>query len=103
MLRKYLNDNSDRVLKRNPSVERSRDFVNKMLAGGFKNIKLRISNKCKNLIKDLEFLKEDATGGKLIEKVKDERTGQTYEKYGHTSDTKRYFLIGAFPSLYKPD
>lgn len=103
VLRKYLNDNSDRVLSRNPSVERSRDFVNKMLAGGFKNVRIRISNKCKNLIKDLEFLKEDATGGKLIEKVKDERTGQVYEKYGHTSDTKRYFLIGAFPSLYKPD
>jgi hypothetical protein len=102
VLRLYLNDGSNRVLKRNPSVERSRDFVNKIMAGGF-NIVFRVSNRCKNLIKDFEFLKEDSTGGKLIERHKDERTGQTYEKYGHTSDTARYFLIGAFPNLYKPD
>ncbi len=103
VLQKYLNDNSDRVIKRNPSVVRSRDFVNKILAGGFPGLKMRIDSKCKNLIKDLEFLKEGPDGGKLIEKVKDERTGQVYEKYGHTSDTMRYFLVGAFPNLYKPD
>jgi hypothetical protein len=103
VLKPYLNDNSDRVIKRNPSVVRSRDFVNKIFEGGFPNLKIVIGTKCKNLIKDLEFLKEGPDGGKLIEKVKDERTGQTFEKYGHTSDTMRYFLVGAFPSLYKPD
>lgn len=103
VLKPYLNDTSNRVLRKNPSVVRSRDFTNKLLAGGFKNIRVRIANRCKNLIKDFEFLKEAPDGGKLIEKVKDERTGQTYEKYGHTSDTARYFLCGAFPNLYKPD
>jgi hypothetical protein len=103
VLKKYLNNSSKRVLRRNPLIERSRDFVNKIMAGGYPNIEFRVSNRCKNLIKDFEFLKEDATGGKLIEKYKDERSGITYEKYGHTSDTARYFLIGAFPNLYKPD
>jgi hypothetical protein len=103
VLGKYLNNGSDRVIRRNPSIVRSRDFVNKLFAGGYPNIKMNISNSCKNLIKDLEFLKEAPDGGKLIEKTKDEKTGQTYEKYGHTSDSMRYLLVGAFPNLYKPD
>ena len=103
VLKKYLNDSSNRVLRKNPSIVRSRDFTNKLLAVGYKNIKITISPKCKNLIKDLEFLKEAPDGGKLIEKTKDERTGQSYEKYGHTSDSMRYFFVGAFPNLYKPD
>ena len=103
VLRKYLNDSSNRVLRSNPSIVRSRDFVNKIFAGGYPNMKITIGNNCKNTIKDLEFLKEGPDGGKLIERVKDQNTGQTYEKYGHASDTVRYFLVGAFPTLYKPD
>lgn len=101
-LRKYLNDNSKRVLRKNPSVVGSRDFVNKILAEGLP-IRLSISNKCKNLIADMEFLKEAADGGKLIEHAKDEVTGARYEKYGHTSDTLRYLLVAAFSSFYKPE
>ena len=38
----------------------------------------------------MEFTKEDATGHKLKEKVKDELTGQTYEALGHTGDSLDY-------------
>jgi hypothetical protein len=103
VLRKYLNDNSNRVLKRNPSVVASRDFVNKIFANGYNNIEIIIDPKCKKLILDLEFLKEGPDGGKLIEKVKDSVTGQTYEKYGHLSDTLRYLLVSAFSQIYRPD
>jgi hypothetical protein len=103
VLHKYINDESNRVLRSNPRVAQSRAFINKILVGGFENIEIIISDKCKNLIKDLEFLKEAPDGGKLIERIKDERTGQTYEKYGHCSDALTYFLISAFNSYYEPD
>jgi hypothetical protein len=103
VLSRYLNDNSNRVIKKNPSVVASRDFTNKILADGYSNIELIIDPKCKKLILDLEFLKEGPDGGKLIERTKDPVTGQTYEKYGHMSDTLRYFLISAFSNLYKPE
>lgn len=102
VLRGYLNDNSKRVMKKNPSVIGTRDFVNKILADGLP-IDISISDKCKNLIADLEFMKEAPDGGKLIEKAKDPVTNATYEKYGHTSDSLRYFLVSAFSSYYKPD
>lgn len=103
VLRKYLSDSSNRVLKRNPSVVGSRDFVNKIFADGFPNIEIVIDPKCKKLILDLEFLKEGPDGGKLIEKAKDPITGQTYEKYGHMSDNMRYLLVKAFENLYNPE
>lgn len=99
VLRKYLNSSSNRVLKRNPSVVATRDFMNKIFADGLP-IRIIIDNSCKNLISDFEFLKEDPEGGKLIIHVKDPTTGSTYEKYGHTSDSARYFLCSAFDSLF---
>lgn len=102
VLKKHLNDNSNRVMKSNPSVSGTRDFINKMYAGGY-DIEIQIDPKCKNLILDNEFLKEDPTGGKLIQHASDKVTGQRYEKYGHTSDSMRYFLVSAFNNLYQKD
>lgn len=99
-LKKYLNDSSKRVLKRNPSVSGSRDFCNKIFAGGF-NIEILIDESCKRLITDFEFLKEGPDGGKLIQHHKDIVTGQQCEKYGHTSDAFRYLLISAFEGYFK--
>lgn len=102
VLKKYLNDNSNRVLRSNPSVSATRDFVNRIFGEGT-NIRLEIDENCKTLISDLEFLKEDADGGYLKVKVKDAITGSTYEKYGHMSDNMRYFLVSAFNSLFEED
>jgi len=102
VLRKYLNDNSKRVMKKNPSVVGSRDFVNKIFANGLP-IEITIDSKCKHLIADLEFMKEAPDGGKLIEKAKDAVTGATYEKWGHTSDSLRYFVLSAFKDYFKPE
>lgn len=102
VLKKYLNESSHRVLNRNPSVVKTRDFINKIFAGGFP-IEIIIDDGCKNLITDLEFLKQDPDGGKLIEYAKDKITGQKYEKFGHTSDSMRYFLISAFSGLFQKD
>jgi hypothetical protein len=103
VLQGYLHESSNRVLRSNPNVSVSRDFVNKILSGGFQNIEVLIDNSCVNTIRDLEFLKEAPDGGKLIERVKDDRTGQTYEKYGHCSDALTYFFVKIFEHLYERD
>jgi hypothetical protein len=98
VLQKYLANHSDRVVK-NPPVIKRRDFVNKTLNGG-NQLEILIDSKCKNLIADLEFLREDSDGTKLKQKVLDKITGQSYEKYGHTSDTLDYFICGAFEQIF---
>ena len=59
-------------------------------------IRMLIDSKCKNLITDFEFLREAPDGGKLIVYSTDKITGQRYEKYGHTSDSARYFISSCF-------
>lgn len=102
VLKKYLNTNSDRVVKRNPSVVATRDFMNKVFAEGLP-IRTLISSKCKNTIADMEFLKEAPDGGKLKKLVKDKNTGSTYEKYGHCSDSSIYFHVSAFESHFESE
>lgn len=88
-LRVYLNNFSKRVPYKNPPVLARRQFMNNVFDGKYA-VDITIDKRCKNLIRDLEFVKEDATGHKLKEKVKDKNTSQTYEKYGHTSDALDY-------------
>lgn len=102
VLKKHLNFNSNRVLKRNPSIVSQRDFMNKIFVDGLP-IRIMIDNSCKHLITDLEFLKEDADGGKHKTMAKDANTGSTYEKYGHASDSAIYFFLSAFSDYFKPE
>ena len=51
-----------------------------------------VDSKCKTVVADLTYLKQDQNGLKLKERAKDESTGQTFEKYGHTSDAMDYFI-----------
>jgi len=88
-LRRHVNNFSKRVPYKNPPVLARRQFMNNIFDEKY-NVRILIDRKCKNLIRDLEFVKEDATGHKLKEKVKDKNTGQSYEKYGHTSDSLDY-------------
>ncbi len=88
-LRLYLNNYSKRVAYKNPSVSSRRQFINNILDEKY-NIRILIDRKCRESIRDLEFVKEDATGHKLKEKVKDELTGQTYEPLAHCSDSLDY-------------
>ena len=55
---------------------------------------------CKLLIEDFTQVKEDADGGKLKAKVKD-KSGVSYEKYGHFCDTADYILCEAFRNYYE--
>jgi hypothetical protein len=90
-LRMHLNNFSKKVPYRNPSVSARRQFINNILDEKY-NVRILIDRKCRETIRDFEFVKEDATGHKLKEKVKDELTGQSYEALGHTSDANDYFF-----------
>ncbi len=92
----YLSDASGRVLKRNPSVMKRRDFMNNIFAGkvyfnGLK-VSILIDNSMKETIRDMQSLKLGADG-KLKNVVKDKDTGISYQDLGHTSDAMEYFVI----------
>ena len=95
--RKWLNNHSDRTKRRNPPVIQRRDFINAILEGKTKYTVI-IDERCKNSIKDLTYLKQDSNGQKHKETEKDELTGTTAQKYGHTSDADDYFLTTVLES-----
>ena len=51
-----------------------------------------IDETCKKMVVDMTYIKQDPNGKKWKEKVKDEISGQTYEKYGHASDSLDYMI-----------
>jgi len=89
--RQFLNSSSDRTERRNPPVIQRRDFINNALEGKTR-WRILIDESCKNSIADLTYLKQDPNGLKWKEKGKDDVSGQTFEKYGHCSDSMDYFL-----------
>lgn len=101
MLRKWLNNRSERVPYKHPSVTKRGDFINEIFEGGHPEYEIRIDPKCKKSIADFEFVKEDPNGKKLKETVKDPETGIRYEKYGHTSDSFDYFICEALKRLFR--
>ena len=89
-----------RVASKAPNVKSRGDFINSILESEFEGISILIDETCRKSIDDFSCIKQDANGVKLKEKVKDERTGGTYEKYGHTSDSADYFLTSIFSSEF---
>jgi hypothetical protein len=92
-LYKYLNNSSNRVIRNQPHIKR-RDFVNKVLFGGFPII-FEVDESCVELIADLEFVQLDPKGSKLKTKT------NGVELRGHTSDGLDYFFTSAFDYLYE--
>jgi hypothetical protein len=101
VLAPYISRSSDRTLMRNPGLDKSRQFINKVHAGGFPSLEIVISPVCKRLILDLEFLKEGPDGGYYKKMEKDPSGNGSYEKYGHMFDAHKYSLIASFESLYE--
>ncbi len=99
MLRKYLNNRSNRVPYKHPAVLKRKDFINNAFENTYK-IRIIIDPKCKHSVADFEFVKEDPNGKKSKEKFRDKETGTTYEKFGHTSDSFDYFFCEMFKRLF---
>lgn len=89
------------VSKKAAGVSSRGNFINSVFETNFAGIVVLIDKKCKNLIVDLEGVKEAKDGTKHKQTVKDTVTGVTYEKYGHTSDAFDYFMTQKFSKEYK--
>ena len=89
-----------RVAKKAPSIVMLGNFINQILEHNEQGISLLFNaEKCKKTIADFSYLKEAADGTK--HKQKETKNGVTYEKYGHTSDAKGYFIAEAFKEEYR--
>lgn len=90
-----------RVPKSNPSVIMSRNFTNDLLAGHIEGVSLGIDSKCRNSINDYQYCTEDEEGKVNKKVIRDKATGQSYQEYGHATDTLRYILCSMFLEKYK--
>ena len=90
----------ERMPKSNPSVSMTGEFINAIYSGDIPSIELKIHESCKLSIDDYNMTKKDVNGAILKKRVKDKLTGQSYEEYGHFSDTKRYFIAELHKDIY---
>lgn len=74
-------------------------FINKILSECFDGVELLYNSSCSASIEDMQYCKQAADGTKSKDKVRND-AGQTYEKYGHTSDANDYFICEAFKSSF---
>lgn len=90
----------DRMPRTNPSVPMTGEFINAIYSGQIKDASIMIGENCKASINDYISVKKDVNGAILKQRVKDKLTGQSYEKAGHLSDAKRYFIAEILKDKY---
>jgi hypothetical protein len=97
----YLAHGSDRVSIKNKGVLKRRDFLERIFQGKVhingKKVRIYIDPECKEMIKDLQYLKLGAEG-KHKEEVKN-ADGAKYQKLGHTSDALEYMICEILDDL----
>lgn len=100
-LAKYIGPGSDRVLKANPAVLRSRKFMNKLFAGMYPIEFVADEKNCPDLIKDLA--KVQLTRGGMLKEIEHDPKNKniSWQKRGHYADLTRYFCVSLFYDLYK--
>lgn len=96
----FIHNHSNIFLTSAPPLAKRQFAMSKILRG--ETCVLRISHRCKNLIKDMEILTIDRTGGYTKRVVKDKATGDSYEEAGHCADSLIYYLAYEFPSIFFP-
>ena len=89
----------DRVPKSNPSVALSGEFINAVWSGELP-YSILINETCEKSINDYRCVKKDVNGGILKTRIKNKVTGQSYEEFGHCSDTLRYITVKVFEKEY---
>jgi hypothetical protein len=90
-----------RFFRKAPSVSISGDFINEIYETQAFGIELKIGEHCKESINDYIETKENKDGGINKIRVRDSDSNVSYEKNGHLSDTKRYFITKCFLEEYK--
>ena len=86
--------------RKNPGVDRRRDFMNYLLAGGFAHLRLLIDPACTELIADAE-LTQKGVDGKLKKKFDDKVLGVKYELRGHHTDCLDYLVCTVFKAEWE--
>lgn len=99
LLKRFINNSSDRVPGANPPIMKSRDFIERILQKKYPIEFIVDKNNCPETVKDLEFVKQGPEG-QLKEWVTDQN-GMRYEKNGHALTTVRYFFTGYFKVLFE--
>ena len=89
-----------RVSKSAPGVAISGEFVNEIYEGNIDGWQIEINDSCLLSIEDYIMTKENEEGGILKAREKDKELGISYEKYGHFSDAKRYFIVKLLENLF---
>jgi phage terminase large subunit len=92
---------NDRVGKSAPSVSMSGDFVNEIYESQFAGWSIKIDNSCVKSVEDYSMVKEAPDGTMLKKKETNKDTKVSFERYGHFSDDKRYFITTALENEYK--
>lgn len=82
----------DCVGHKNPSVPMSGEFINAIFDRIIPGISIIIGENCTVSQEDYLSVQKDENGAILKTKVKNKTTMQTYEQYGHISDTFRYVV-----------
>ena len=90
-----------RVGKSNPSVVMRGNFFNTILFSNFGEIEFIINPELKDAIQDFTNTKEAADGTKDKAKAKDQKSGISYQMYGHISDLTDYLICEAFKNEYQ--
>jgi hypothetical protein len=88
----------DNISSSNPSVSKTGEFVNALFAG-FNGWEIIIHETCKYSLSDYASVKKAMDGTMEKKKIKDEH-GNTFEEFGHFSDTMRYFLYKVAEDVY---
>jgi phage terminase large subunit len=94
----------NRVQKSAPEVALSGAFVNEIYESNYHGWTIEINVDCRVSIEDYIMAKEDMEGKILKKRITDKETDVSFEKYGHFSDDKRYFIttiLNAEFNIYK--
>lgn len=81
-----------RVQKSAPEVALSGAFVNEIYESNLNGWTIEIGSNCRKSIEDYTMAKEDREGKILKKRETDKETKVSFERYGHFSDDKRYFI-----------
>lgn len=90
----------DCVPKSNPSVSMTGEFINSIFSGVIPSLSILVHESCSKSIYDYENVKKDENGAILKLRIKNKLTKQTYEQYGHLTDTMRYVCADLFKEEY---
>lgn len=89
-----------RVSSSNPSVVMRGQFMNAVFYSEFNGIIFKVAPQLKEAIQDFTNTKEAADGHKDKTKVKDAKSGISYQPYGHISDLTDYIICYLFREDY---